>query len=95
LALVIVALPIAIVANLFSKGRDCSPEEFAADVQKLADGTEGERDWDVLESVRLKDPRLEAIRQEAIAVPWPIDQEGRAKLSSLAQRARNIASYLR
>jgi hypothetical protein len=87
--LIIFAIPIALVAGIFFKGRNCTPAELAADLQKLADGTEGDMGWDELESVPLKDPRLEEIRCEAIAFapPGPADH---AKLAELAQRARNL-----
>jgi hypothetical protein len=85
---VVVVLPFAFIAGLVSKGRKSTPEEFAALLHRLANGTEGERDWDELESVPLRDSRLEALRQEAIRVP----QDDRARLSLLATKASHLPS---
>jgi hypothetical protein len=88
--LIILAMPIALMAGIFFKGRNSTPAELPADLQKLADGTEGDRDWDELESVPLKNPRLEEIRRAAVALapPGPIN---RVKLAELAQQARNLS----
>ena len=85
--LVIIALPVALFAGLFSKGRKCTPEELVSDLRALADGTEGEMTWGTLECVPIIDPRLEAIRREAIKVNLPLQTEDRAKLSRLATSA--------
>jgi hypothetical protein len=89
-ALVIVAFPIALMAGLFFKGRNCTPEELAIDLQKFSDGIEDAMDWDELESVPLKNPRLEAIRQEAMDVNLPLRPEDRTKLGELAARTRTL-----
>lgn len=86
--IVIVAMPFGLIAGLLSKGRNCSPEELAADLKKLAEGTENERDWDRLESVPIADQRLEAIRQEAIAINFPPQEADRATLGRLATKAK-------
>jgi hypothetical protein len=88
-AILAVALPVAIVAGLFlSKGRKCTPEELAADLDEFASGTEGEMAWDRLESVPILDPRLEGIRREAMAVNLPLRAEDRDLLGRLAVKAR-------
>jgi len=88
IAIVVVALPVAIVAGLLSKGRKCTPEELAADLDVFASGTEGEMAWDRLESVPILDPRLEGIRREAMAVNLPLRAEDRDLLGRLAVKAR-------
>ena len=87
-ALVIVALPVAVVGGLLSKGRNCTAQEFAADLQELSDGND--ESWDRLESVPIKDSHLEAIRQEALKVNLPLRAEDRAKLGGLAARIRTL-----
>jgi hypothetical protein len=87
-ALVIVAFPFAVIAGLLSKGRNCTAQELAADLQKLSDGND--ECWDCLESVPIKDPRLEAIRQEALKVNLPLGAEDRAKLGELAAQTRAL-----
>ena len=91
-AFVILALPIALVAGLFFKGRsrNCTPEELAAELQALADGQDDLVDGDRLECVPIKDSRLEAIRQEAIYLIQPVRPEDRPKLGQLAERARAL-----
>jgi hypothetical protein len=83
---IVVAFPFALVAGLVSKGRKSTPEEFAALLKRLASGTEGERDWDELESVPLRDNRLEALRQEAVRVPM----RDRVSLRVLATKALQL-----
>jgi len=88
--LIALAMPVAIISGLFSKGRKCSPAELADELQKFADSKEHEWDWDDLESVPLKDPRLEEIRLTAMKVALPLGAEDRAKLAELAERARTL-----
>jgi hypothetical protein len=93
-AFVIVMLPAAFAAGLLSKGRKCSPEELASELKKFATGAEGETDWDRLESVPMRDPRLEAIRQEAMTVNLPLQAEDRAKLGLLAAKVETLSSRI-
>jgi hypothetical protein len=89
-AFVVLALPIGLVAGLLFKGRNCTPEELAAELQALADGQDDLVDGDRLECVSIKDPRLEAIRQEAVHLIQPVRSEDRPKLGQLAERARAL-----
>jgi hypothetical protein len=84
-ALLTVALPLALIAGLFFKGRKCGPEELASELRALAKGDMSY--WDRLECVPLKDPRLEPIRQEALKVDLPFGPADPAKLMALADRA--------
>ncbi len=83
------------MAGIFSKGRKCTPQEFAAELQKFADGQEGPRDWDYLESVSILNAQLEAVRREACMLAPPIKADDllkmRAKMAALAERARMIS----
>ena len=91
LPIAIVLLPIAIVASFLPKGRKCSPAKLAAKLRKFADGTESEWDWDDLECVPIRDPRLEAIRQEAMTVSPPLRAEDRTKLGPLSAKASALS----
>jgi hypothetical protein len=89
--LIIFALPIALVAGLrqtFMGGANTSPEELAAMLRGIAGGSgDYDGDWDELDSVSLRDVRLEAIRREACTVSLPLTSEGRSKMVELAERA--------
>ncbi len=47
--------------------------------------------WDELESVNLRDARLETIRQEALRVSLPLTVQGRSKLRELAEQAEVLS----
>jgi len=93
-AIVVVALPVALVAGLLSEGRKCTPEELAADIDEFVSGTEGEMAWDRLESVPILDPRLEGIRRESMAVNLPLRAEDRDLLGRLAVKARALQTNI-
>jgi hypothetical protein len=86
-----VVIPIAVVACLFSKGRQSTPAEFGAALRKFADGTEGERDWDEVESVPMRDAHLESIRQEVMQMDFPLQSADRNKLIALAEKAQHFS----
>ena len=84
-----IALPFAIVGGLFFSTRKCTPQELAAELNALA--ADDMRWWDGLEcGGRIQDPRLEAIRQEAMAVELPFRDQDRALLTRLAAKAAAI-----
>jgi hypothetical protein len=90
-ALIVVALPIALVAGLWQTlmgGANTSPEELAAMLRRIAVGNgDWGGDWDELDSVPLRNAKLEAIRHEACTVSLPLTPEGRSKMIELAERA--------
>ena len=88
IALAIAALPLAVIAGILFKRRKCTPEEMASELNELAAGNMN--GWDRLESVPIKDPRLEAIRKEAMAVCLPFRSEDRALLRHLAAKAGSL-----
>jgi hypothetical protein len=93
--LVILLLPVALIAGLFSKGRKCTPEELASDLKKFADGTDTDGEWDHFESVPIQDPRLETIRLEALrTVHLPLQVEDRAKLAQLSVKAAALGARI-
>jgi hypothetical protein len=87
-ALTVVAIPVALIAGIRFKDRKCSPEKLASELKALAAGDMSY--WDQLESVSIRDQRLEAIRQEAMAVALPFRPSDRAKLVELALRAEAL-----
>jgi hypothetical protein len=94
--LIVICFPLAALAAAFlKKTRNCTPQEFAAELQKFADGNEGPRDWDFLETVPIQNAKLEAIRREAIMFAPPTESEDlprvRTKMSALAVQARMIS----
>jgi hypothetical protein len=86
IALSIAALPLILIAAIFfRKNRKCAPKELALELNQLAAGDmDG---WDEMECVQIEDPRLEAIRQEAMAVHLPFRAEDRQLLTRLASKA--------
>ncbi|HMI97736.1 MAG TPA: hypothetical protein VK479_14575 [Micropepsaceae bacterium] len=70
-----------------------TPQEVAAYLKDFMDGTEDDYDWDDFEAVPIKDPRLDAIRKEAMSVKLPIDASGRAKLAELLARTEDLAAH--
>jgi hypothetical protein len=94
IALLPLLLPVAVVAGLFDKGRTCTPSELAEELRKFAEGREGEWDLDDFESVRLRDSRLEEIRQEALKTSIPLTESDKAKLLLLAERAAALPATL-
>jgi len=88
--LAIIAFPFAILARLISKGRDCTAEELATELQALADGRDNSVDCDRLECVPIKNSRLEEIRREAALLIQPMRPENRPKLGRLVARARTL-----
>jgi hypothetical protein len=87
--LIVICFPLAALAAAFlKKTRNCTPQELASDLRELADGKY--ESWDELECVPIEDPRLEAIRQEAMTVALPFRPEDRIKLAALAQRAEEL-----
>jgi hypothetical protein len=88
--------PIALVVNvslrLFGiKGSKRTADELASTLRRFADGAEDPYDWDDLEcGGPIRDPRLEAIRQEAMTVDLPLRPKDRAKLGELAVRAEAV-----
>jgi hypothetical protein len=63
-----------------------TPEELSVFLRGLRDGTLTNRQWDEFECLPIKDPKLEAIRKEALAVRLPIDEGGRSKIAKLLTR---------
>ena len=81
-------LVIALVAALFSKPIDRSPEEVARYLEEMAHGKGDLIKRDEFESVPIANRRLDALRVEASEL-HPLN-EHRAELLELAARAREL-----
>lgn len=64
-------------------------------IRDFMNGACGSYDWDDFTSVPLKDPELEALRRDADLIPLPADEEGKARLRQLLDRATVLASNSR
>ncbi len=84
----IIVIPLALISKIWFKGRKCTPEELAYELDEIAAGRmDG---WDQIECVPLADTRLEAIRGEAMWVNLPLLESDKAKLTLLAAKARAL-----
>ena len=84
-------IPLAIYKLLFGVMKDRSAEDVVDDLEcLLSDDVESDHAWDNLESVPFEEPRLEAIRKEALSVATPLDEAGRAVLAGLLVRAKAL-----
>lgn len=95
--LVVALLPVAAVASAWHAircGADVTPEELAEMLRGACEGGRLPIDvyWDELECVNLRDPQLEAIRQEALKVVLPLTLDGCARLMELAKQAEALVS---
>ncbi|HXG80748.1 MAG TPA: hypothetical protein VNJ05_03000 [Sphingomicrobium sp.] len=69
---------------------DLTPSEVESYLQDLLDGRGGDWDWDDFTSIRITDPMLDAIREQAMYVDLPLDGTGRATLEQLLKQVRTI-----
>jgi hypothetical protein len=71
----LVLIPVALVGGLLGRLRffkdDLKPEELARYLRDLIEDKGDEDAWDRFENMKLKDPLLEAIRQEAATAGPP------------------------
>jgi hypothetical protein len=97
----IVGVPLALIFRLLQmfgwvkpdEPIDLRPEEVAEYLRDFIEGTGGDWAWDDFENMKLKDPELEAIRDEACSAGPPyadVDKlkECLAKAEALAAQAR-------
>lgn len=90
--LVPIAFVAAIIGRLFGLGaaRDRTAEEVVRYLRDFIDGTGGDWDWDDFESVPIRDPELERIRQEAVLAGPP--DANLDRLRDLLKQAEALAS---
>jgi len=85
-----VVLLIVVAERLFGlkTSADLTARDVEAYLRDFLDGTGGDWDWDDFTSVKITDPTLDAIREEAAWVDLPLTEEGLATLSSLLAQVR-------
>jgi hypothetical protein len=59
-------------------------------LRDFLEGTGGDWDWDDFTSIKITDPSLDAIREEAAWVDLPLTEEGRVTLSKLLAQVRTM-----
>lgn len=87
IALVVLAVPVALLAGLFARPKTRTAEEVLGYLRDFAQGAGTDRDWDDFTSVPIADPALEALRCEAAMIALPLTPEDRKTLDSLRARA--------
>jgi hypothetical protein len=81
-------LPAALIVKIvwwpfsyFYKGLNMSAETLADYLRnELYDLKDDRFRWDVLENCKLRDPELDSIRRQAIALKWPLNSVDRQRL---------------
>ncbi len=92
-----IMIPVALLAvlgehlGLLKSTADLTPDEVVGYLENFIERRGGEWDWDDFTSIPLTDKRLDAIRDEASAVPLPLTDGGLATLRQLLHRARSEA----
>jgi hypothetical protein len=69
---------------------DLTPRDVEGYLRDFLEGTGGAWDWDHFTSIKITDPSLDAIREEAAWVDLPLTEEGRATLSNLLEQVRTM-----
>ena len=67
---------------------DLTPKDVESYLQNFLDGRGGAWDWDDFTSIPIRDPTLDAIREQASYVDLPLDDIGRATLEQLLEETR-------
>jgi hypothetical protein len=90
------AIPIVLLTTVVVRvfGLKNTTDLTARDVEDylrdFIEGTGGEWDWDDFISIPISDPTLDAIREEAIWVSLPVDDDGMATLRRLLDQVRRM-----
>ena len=85
-----IILLIVLAERLFGlkTSTDLTARNVEAYLRDFLEGTGGDWDWDDFTSVKITDPSLDAIREEAAWVDLPLTDGGRATLSDLLEQVR-------
>jgi hypothetical protein len=67
---------------------DLTARDVEGYLQDFLEGGGGDWDWDDFTSIRITDPELDDIREEAAFVQLPLTEDGLAKLRELLERVR-------
>lgn len=88
------AIPVILLVVLAERlfGLKTSADLTARDVERylqdFLEGSGGNWDWDDFTSIKITDPSLDAIREEAAWVHLPLTDAGRATLKNLLEQVR-------
>ncbi|WP_300115475.1 hypothetical protein [Sphingobium sp.] len=92
----VIIVPLALAVKLvilpFERPVSRSPQEVARYLREFLDGTGNEGDWDYFTSTKIADPRLNDIRERALALDLPFGDEEAALLDGLAREAESLAA---
>jgi hypothetical protein len=85
-----IILLIVVAKRLFGlkTSKDRTAGEVEVYLRDFLDGTGGAWDWDDFTSIKITDPELDAIGEEAAWVELPLTDSGRATLSDLLEQVR-------
>jgi hypothetical protein len=84
-------IPFLIYQKLFGVEVDPTPEHVAKQLRGILADPEDQEVWEDLESETIKEPRLAAIRKEALSLaPVPVDAAGLKTLEGLLERAESL-----
>lgn len=86
------AAVVAVVSAVLRLREERTPDEVATYLRNFVHGGGGEWDWDEFISLPIADPRLEDIRQRALAVELPPTEAGLSVLLALLTEAERLAS---
>jgi hypothetical protein len=70
--------------------KDRTAREVEVYLRDFLDGTDGAWDWDDFTSIKITDPELDAIREEAACVSLPLTEGGRATIRDLIEQVRSM-----
>jgi hypothetical protein len=85
-----VILLIVVAERLFrlKTSADLTARDVEGYLRDFLEGTGGEWDWDDFTSIKITDPALDAIREEAAWVDLPLTEQGGVTLSNLLAHVR-------
>ena len=86
-----IILLIVVAERLFGlkTSKDRTAGEVETYLRKFLDGADGAWDWDDFTSIKITDPELDAIREEAAWVSLPLTEDGRLTLRRLLDHVRS------
>lgn len=90
--LVIIAVITAALLIPFNRPSKLSASEVRAYLKDFLDDTGGAWGWDDFISVEIEDPKLEAIRQRAVNIELPLDEEGAVAIRQLLTEVEGLCA---
>jgi hypothetical protein len=87
-----IILLIVVAERLFGlqTSKDRTAGQVAAYLCNFLDGTDRAWDWDDFTSIKITNPELNAIREEAARISLPLTEDGRATLRHLLEHVRSM-----